>query len=185
MSVSTLTSIAAVRDRTVPTKAHVGKQNVSPDDKTKQASVPNMLVSSVPTELVAPYTAVTAAIVGAIEKVTRANPNPDQYEFWRWLALAMLIFFTVGFVWSGARRKGSTRKVPLLELATSFTAAVGWALSLPNSPLTIHLDQAERIFVPLFVAFAAVGLMAMLATGLRRKAKTKPHTRGAARRRGA
>lgn len=177
MSISSLTSIAAVRDQAKPTKGHIGKQSTKDDDAASPASRWNMLVSSIPTELVAPYTALTAAIVASVAKATRANPHPDHYERWRWGALALLALGTAGMVWVGALRKGSTRKVPLLEIATSVVAAIGWALALPNSPLTPHLAKGERTFVPLFIAFAAGIVALLLAGGLKQQPRARRRRR--------
>jgi hypothetical protein len=67
MSIGALTTLAAVRDNGRPTKQDVGKA-AAPDMAEEQASLTDVRVTPVPTELVAPYTAVTAAIVGAVAR---------------------------------------------------------------------------------------------------------------------
>jgi hypothetical protein len=66
MSIASLTSLAAARNARAPTKHDVGKAVAA--EPAANASLVDVLVSQVPTELVAPYTAVMAAIVGVVAK---------------------------------------------------------------------------------------------------------------------
>src|SRR5215467_8965378 len=115
MSLGALTTLAAARDKRVPTKQDVGKATT--DKAEEPASLTDILVTQVPTELVAPYTAVTAAIVGAVAKPTKVVPNPDQLANWRWLTFAILIVATVVLIWEGKRRKSQDARFPVLEVA--------------------------------------------------------------------
>jgi len=97
MSLGTLTTLAAARDKRSPTKQDVGK--VTLDKAEEPASLTDILVTQVPTEIVAPYTVISAAIVGAVANPSEAMPNPDQLAAWRWLAFGILIVATVVLVW--------------------------------------------------------------------------------------
>jgi hypothetical protein len=164
MSLGALTTLAAARDTRSPTKQDVGK---STRDKAEEpASLTDVLVTQVPTELVAPYTAVTAAIVGAVAKPSKAVPNPDQLANWRWAAFAILIVATVILVWEGKRRKSASGAFPWLEATGAVMAATGWAFALPGSPLIPYLRGASQILMPLIIAFAAVAATAMTASAL-------------------
>jgi hypothetical protein len=166
MSLGALTTLAAARDTRTPTKQDVGK---STRDKAQEpASLTDILVTQVPTELVAPYTAVTAAIVGAIAKPSKAVPNPDQLANWRWLAFAILIVATPILIWEGKRRKSQAKgnPFPLLEVTGAVIAATGWAFALPGSPLIPYLHGTSQTLAPLIVAFAAVAATAMTASAL-------------------
>jgi hypothetical protein len=165
MSLGALTTLAAVRDVRSPTKQDLGK-STAPDKAAEPASLTDILISQVPTELVAPYTAVTAAIVGAVSKPSTAVPNPDQLPTWRWLAFGILIVATVVLVWEGKRRKAQGGPFPLLEVAGAVTAATGWAFALPGSPLIPYLHGVSQTLTPLVVAFAAVAASALTASAL-------------------
>jgi hypothetical protein len=177
MSVAALTSLAAIRDSRSPTKLDVGKSTSTDPAKAEEpASLTDMLVSQVPTELVAPYTAVTAAIVGAVDEPTRKNPSPDQLAGWRWLVFAILIVSIVALVWEGKRRKSEGGKFPLLEIVAALVAGVGWAFALPGSPLIPYLHGTSAILTPIVIAFAAVCLSSVIASNLqapRRSARAR------------
>jgi hypothetical protein len=161
MSISALTTVAAVRDERPPTKRDAGKSKTPGDTAT--ASLTDLLATQVPTELVAPYTAVTAGIVGGI----KLGPGADQLTTWRWLAFVILLVGTVGLVWAGKRRKAGGGKFPLLEITGALAAAVGWALALPESPLTPYLhSEGGRIAAPLLIAFGAVVFTSITAAAL-------------------
>jgi hypothetical protein len=164
MSVGALTTLAAARDRRPPRKQDVGK--ATGDKAEDPASLTDILVTQVPTELVAPYTVVTAAIVGAVVKPTKAIPNPDQLANWRWLAFAILIVATVVLIWEGKRRKSPDPRFPWLEVTGGVAAATGWAFALPGSPLIPYVHGISKTLLPLTVAFAAVAFTAMTASAL-------------------
>jgi hypothetical protein len=172
-----MTTLAATRDAGAPTKQDVGK---STSDKAEEpASLTDILVTQVPTELVAPYTAVTAAIVGAVGTPSKAVPNPDQLAIWRWLAFAILIVATVILIWEGKRRKSQAQgnPFPLLEVTGAVVAATGWAFALPGSPLIPYLHGTSQVLTPLIVAFAAVAATAMTASALQApRASVKANT---------
>lgn len=167
MSISALTSLAATRNTAQPTKQSVGKAAAGAPGAQELAGMTDLLATQVPTELVAPYTAITAAIVGAVASPSAAHPHPDQLAVWRWIAFGMLVGLTVAFVWAGARRKSAHRRFPLLEIVGATVAATGWAFVLPGSPLVPYIHgQTSRTIVPLLVAFGATSLIGLTATGL-------------------
>jgi hypothetical protein len=170
MSVSSLTTLGAIRDLRAPTKSDVGK--TTDTASTEKPSLGDLLVTAVPTELVAPYTALMAAIVGSVDKPTTKVPKPDQLEAYRWAAFALLAVGVAVVVWRGKVKKaGRRRRKPVLEVGVALMAAVGWALALPESPLAPYLNDKLQTFVPLFVAFAATIGIAALGVNLQKKAK--------------
>jgi hypothetical protein len=188
MSIGALTTLAAVRDTTEPSKQDVGKAvavgplaprtagaaGVAPSAAKEPASLTDILVTQVPTELVAPYTAVTAAIVGAVAKPSATVPYPDQLAAWRWLAFGILIVATVALIWEGKRRKSPDRRFPALEVTGAVISATGWAFALPGSPLTPYLHGAALTLTPLIVAFAAVAAAAMTANAMQSPRRGDP-----------
>jgi hypothetical protein len=159
MSISALTTLAAARGAGQPTKRDVGKATSADAEKDDKPSITDLLATAIPTEVVAPYTAVMAVIVGAVADPTTAVPNPDQLTLYRWIAFALLLFLTTIFVWRGKQRKRNGR-VPVLEICAAASAAAGWALALPGSPLTPYLDDTAEAVVPALIAFGAIGVVA-------------------------
>jgi hypothetical protein len=178
MSIAALTSLAAVRNMRAPTKQDVGKGNAA--DPTAKAGITDLLVSQVPTELVAPYTAVMAAIIGVTPKPSPSQPHPDQLIAWRWATFAILVIGTIGLVWEGARRKSAgPQKVPLLEITAALAAAVGWAFAFPDSPLSPYLHStAAHAVTPLLVGFAAIVFTAITASALQSQRGVKAQPAG-------
>lgn len=158
MSLSSLTTLAVIRDSAPPKKGDIGKAKTEPE-KDKVASLPDLLVTLVPTELVAPYTVAAAGVVGAIDDPSVTNPHPDEFTVIRWLLFAGLIATVAVWVWADKRRKpGAGTRFPLPELIGAVVAAGGWALALPMSPLAAHLDGEILIVIPIAVAFFALAI---------------------------
>jgi hypothetical protein len=169
-----MTTVAAVRDARSPTKSDVGKAPPEDPQGDARASLTDLLVTAVPTELVAPYTAATAIVVGLIDEPTLKVPDPSQHELWRWLFFGMLILGTAGAIFQGARKKNrrsrAKRRLPKVEIAAGVVAAAGWGLALPESPLFPYLSGDNRAIVPVFAGFAAVVILLMLGQRLSAKA---------------
>ncbi len=173
MSIGALTTIAAVRDERAPAKGDAGK--AKQDSPRVPASMTDLLVTQVPTELVAPYTAVTAGMVGAITKVTKTNPHPDQLTSWRWIAFAILFIGTAGLTWEGKVRKAHGGAFPLLEITGALIAATGWAFALPASPVSPYLHgTAAQTATPLLIAFAAIVASSITAGALQSPRNSAP-----------
>jgi hypothetical protein len=160
MSLSALTTLAAIRETSAigvkPTKADLGQVPVGHASAGQDASVADALAKQLPTELIAPYTALTAAIVGAVAKPTKSNPNPDQLSDWRWAAFAVLIASVILLVWFGKRQKTNTWTFPVAAVIAGVVSAVLWAFLMPGSPLVPYLDKTANTLVPLFVAVGGV-----------------------------
>jgi hypothetical protein len=77
MSVSALTTLATVRAERRPTKRDLGMTTPEDPQGATRASLTDLLVTAIPTELVAPYTALTGVIIELIDTPTAASPNPD------------------------------------------------------------------------------------------------------------
>ena len=84
----------------------------------------DVLAKQIPTELIAPYTALTAAIVGAVAQPTPANPHPDQLSGWRWAAFAVLVASVILVVWFGKSQKTKTWDFPYAAVIAGVVSAV-------------------------------------------------------------
>jgi hypothetical protein len=177
MSIAALTTIGAVRDGRQPKKQDAGK--AASDAPHVPASLTDLLVSQIPTELVAPYTAVMAGITGLVAKPTKQKPSPDQLTTWRWTAFVILLVGTFFLVWEGKRRKAKGGPFPLLEITGALGAAVGWAFALPASPLLPYLHgRVAQVATPLLIAFGAIVFSAITAGALQseRRSAAAPAT---------
>ena len=159
MSVSSLTTIAAARERAHSrlSKGQVGVVPVAEPGADDDASVTDVLAKQIPVELIAPYTALTAAIVGAVAKPTSADPTPDQLSGWRWAAFAVLIASVILVVWWGKYQKTKTWTFPWVAAVAAVASAIAWAFLMPGSPLVpyIHGETASTL-IPLFLAVVGV-----------------------------
>lgn len=168
MSVSSLTTIAAAREEAPgrrPTKGEIGKVPAHHAEAGQAASVADVLAKQLPTELVAPYTALTAAIVAAIAKPTPTDPHPDQLIWWRWAAFAVLIASVILLVWFGKQQKTDTWAFPAPAITSGVVAAVAWACMMPGSPIDPYLHSKHaQVLVPLFIAVGGVVAAALSAS---------------------
>lgn len=169
----TTATLGAVRDKRKPTRQDVGKAPPTAADADNTAKVRDLLLALIPTEVVAPYTAVTAIIVGAIAKPTPQTPNPDEYEDLRWLVFGVMVLTVGAFVWFAKKRKeasGETR-FPALEISGAVLAAIAWAFLLPESPLTPYIDdEVRRSLFPPILGFVVVMATLVVAQALKKKA---------------
>lgn len=175
MSVLSLTTLATVRDTETPKRKHVGKAPPQASDADQRATIVDLLVTQVPVEVVAPYTAITAWIVNAVAKPTKDQPNPNQYVTLRWIVFAVLLLTVFALVWMVKRSKAPTAKsrFPALEITGAVVAAIAWAFLLPGSPIVPYInDPIYRSLIPGVIGFVAVMGNLMIATALQRPAGT-------------
>jgi hypothetical protein len=171
MSVSSLTTIATVREAAArtekpqrPKKGQIGKVPTGHADADKDAGITDVLAKQIPTELIAPYTALTAALVGAVAKATPKNPHPDQLAGWRWAAFALLVASVISVTWAGKAQKSGTWNFPLVAVTAGVLSAVAWAFLMPGSPLVPYLHSRHATtLVPLFVAVGGAVVAAITA----------------------
>src|SRR5689334_21091347 len=93
VAIGTLSTVAVTRNTEAPKKADTGRASQNATDATQDASLSDLLGTTVPTAVVAAYTAFTATVVGGIDEPTAAVPYPDQLLGWRWAALIVMVVF--------------------------------------------------------------------------------------------
>jgi hypothetical protein len=182
MSVSSLTTMAAVRDaearKPEPRKLKKGEIGKVPSSHAKAndpAGITDVLAKQIPTELIAPYTALTAAIVGAVAKPTKEHPHPDQLAGWRWAAFVLLIASVIVMVWVGKQQKSGTWTFPAIAVTAGVLVAVAWAFLTPGSPLIPYLHgKNATTLVPLFVAVIGTVVAAFTGALLTTKPRGRP-----------
>jgi hypothetical protein len=174
VSISTLTTLAATRDQRKPTRKDIGKGTPGVTD-ADDATTTDVLVTLIPTEFVAPYTALVAAIVGTAVL-------GDEHRFVRWLVFGVLVagtFAAVGLL--GPRKskdEGRRRRLHAGEGFAAAVAAAGWALATPGSPLTPYLAGSQKAYMPLVAGFIALVILVPLTGPLTAKKSTDPKPGG-------
>jgi hypothetical protein len=177
VAIGTLSTVAVTRNTEAPKKADTGRTSENATDATEDASLSDLLGTTVPTAVVAAYTAFTAAVVGGIDEPTAAVPNPDQLLNWRWAALIVMVVFAPVYFYFDYRNKAAKvvaqaeklrqpippTKWPIVELLAVTVASLGWGLALPESPAQAQLEGTNRWVLPIFVAFIAVLINGILA----------------------
>lgn len=163
MSIRSITDLAVERDQALPGE---GVDSRSPGrDKER---VRDALISAIPAEVLALYTAVTG---GALAILIRDEPS--SYLPYRWTLLVAMLVLTPASIYSGYRRKFAARKtedklgahlmpqtarVPYLEMTASTLAAAAWFLAAPGSPLLASMSRnaAELTSSTIIVAATAI-----------------------------
>lgn len=179
MSLSALTTIAAARaEAPTParkaTRGEVGAVLKDHSDAASDATVVDVLAKQIPTELIVPYTAITAAIVGAVAEPSPQNRNPDQLNGWRWGAFILLISSVALLVWIGTRQKSGSWTFPVVAVLAGVLSATAWAFLMPGSPLVPYLHSKHATtLVPLFVGLGGVVVAALTAALLTTEPKAK------------
>lgn len=168
MSLSTSTTLAVTRDATEP-----GDNAVTLNDQ--EVSWGKALVSAIPTEVLAAYTAGLGLVAG----LTAANP--DAYWPFRiawyfgWLAatpaIAWLLFWRKAKAAPtvAAGKVAGWKALGRAEVLAPTIAAAAWFTAMPGSPWQVHLSGG---------AFQITSLVALsvgsLLVGLMTPAMTKP-----------
>jgi hypothetical protein len=169
MSIGTLTTLGAARDTGDPKKSDVGRALEGTDQK---ARITDVLVSSIPTEVVAAYTAAVALVVGFIDPAKQRH-FPDQFKTLRWGMFGALVGITAISVYCSFRSK-STARLPVPEVAAAVLSAAIWGLSLPDSPLNPSLHGDNKAIVPALIILGAGTVLVAVSSVLVKKSTAAP-----------
>lgn len=174
MSIRSMTDLALERDKAPAKKQGVRRRGVpaagdgpAADQLQKSRDV---LVDAIPTEVLAPYTGLTAIIVSTIES------GDSQHLALRWgiyaVGLAAIAaWLCSGYLWR--RASDRHRRFPLLEVLTATVAFAAWGLVMPGSPLAAELGGGSTLTIWTAIITVAGGLVvAMLTSPLKKGAKT-------------
>lgn len=182
MSTSSLTTLAVTRDIRTPNKADIGKAvakdtaAAGADAAEKPPTVPDLLVTLLPTGIVAAYSGVITVVVGLLPDATAAEPNPPEHLGPRFILLLLMICFVAGWTWrdykeKSRKAKSSASRTPWTEISGASVVAAGWGLATPGSPLADLVNSGfSEVFWPLLAGFAALGLAGVISVNLRTKA---------------
>lgn len=128
----------------------------------------DVMVDSIPTELLAPYTAIMALIV--------EHKGAAGWEAQRWIiygVTAALVPAAVWVLWSKAAATGVKRKVPVAGMAGSALGFGAWGLVMPGGPLTVSVTDAGTFTILSAIIIALATIVIGWLLPLKEKVKAK------------
>jgi hypothetical protein len=139
-------AVAASRNGVDDAEAvRVGQQaaaTISPGPSTAPSAPENPLatiVAWIPTETIALYIAVTAALGDVAVPEGGAESDADFTSRWIWLGILLVITAATATALSYRHQKQTSAAtkftMPIFEVSAASVAFLVWALSLPNTPL--------------------------------------------------
>ncbi len=171
MSVRSLISLAAARDKGTPTKAkrkavpRGGGRAVESDSKEQTpVTAGDALVSAIPTEPLALYTGLVSAIVALFSEGTESTERYVPLRWWMFaLAIVFVLLWVVGGYFSTVDKADRKRSFPLAESVAAAAAFAAWGLVMPESPLRTQLDGTTEAVVTLCITFGGAALIYLFA----------------------
>jgi hypothetical protein len=171
MTITTITTLGAARNNRTPTKADAAETPTDGTGATEQPGLLQLVAKQVPVGLVAAYTGATSGFIQLIDEPTAAEPAPDQYLVYRWLALAILVLASAGLTYRSYRQKaGKAARQPIAEVLGVGIAAAAWGLMIPESPLLAMTDGPGGLALVILIGLAAVALNLVTGSNLRKPA---------------
>lgn len=166
MSIRAMTSIAVQREAIKPHKAQKKKDAQEPE--TVPQGWADVLISAIPSELLAIYTAIIGGIVAAVE-------TPGNEYFWlRWGLYAGFIAFVAAWLIQGVFRQTTSRtrkrRFPVLETLAAAWAFAVWGLVMPGAPLSLSLGKTDRIVWTIVISGLGVVVLGFMTGRLTGKA---------------
>ena len=157
------------RDAEAPPTKRVRKKTgatTEPTEETQKSS--DLLIHAIPTEVLAPYTALIAGIVATIDS------GESSRTVLRWAIygvgfLAIALF--LGVPYARQRATNSKRRFPVAGSLTAMLAYGAWGLVMPGSPLAIELSGDDLTIWTLIITIGGAFLVALMTQPLKKQAK--------------
>jgi hypothetical protein len=191
MSVRSLAVLAVARDRAaagqpagaggstpaVRDPAGLDPEGVPATEPPASGGVPqsfsDVLITAIPTEPLAAYTALVGVTVGAL-----SLDRPADYLPFRWAIFVVFLLITGVSVLTGYRRGAETalRRVPVAEMLAAVVAGAAWGLVMPGSPLNAQISGTARTLTIAAITIGAAAVLTLLsAPQLKTGATTRTH----------
>jgi hypothetical protein len=189
MSVRSITALAVARDKARPGRpAGGGAAEVAvaqPDGTVRgrpagappdRGGVPqqfvDVLISAIPSEPLAAYTALLAAAAVTLDGPDGKPGDPRAYLPFRWWAYGVFLAIVVIAVWvgylrasrgpAGVQQQSNRRAVPVAEIASALLAGGAWALVTPGGPLIQQLAGNVRTLAVASIVIGAAVLLSFV-----------------------
>ncbi|MGH3770901.1 MAG: hypothetical protein ACRDRW_05820 [Pseudonocardiaceae bacterium] len=184
MSIRSLAALAVARDKASPgqvvgggaaeaavvqpTGAARGQPAGTPPE---QGGVPqqfvDVLISAIPTEPLAAYTALVSVTVG-----TLSAPDARAYLPFRWWVYGFFLMVILAAVWrayyrasrgpAGVISPDNRRRFPIAEALAALVAGAAWGLAMPGSPLNAQLTGTVRTLATAAIIIGAAAVLTLL-----------------------
>lgn len=184
MSIRSLAALAVARDKASPGKVPGGGAAevavVQPNGTARgqptgtppeQGGVPqqfvDVLISAIPTEPLAAYTALVGVTVGA-----SSAPDARAYLPFRWWTYGVFLVVILVAVWlayyrasrgpAGVASPKNRRGFPFAEALAALVAGAAWGLAMPGSPLNALLTGTVRTLATASIIIGAAAVLTLL-----------------------
>lgn len=134
-----------------------------PADELQKAQ--GALVDSIPTEVIAPYTAIVAIIAANASK-------SDTFAALRWWTFAISFAFIIAYITASYVRTPSanrSRKLPFVEILGALIAFAAWGLAMPESPLSLSVTGAKFAVTSALISIGGAAVLGLLSLPLNSK----------------
>lgn len=181
MSIRSLSDLAVKRDG-----AAKGARLASTDGGRDHERVQDSLISSIPTEILTLYTAITGGTLALAIK-----SQPQAYLPFRWIALVFAVLLTPFSVYVSYQRKRTRAEglgraatterrrwnAPVLEMGAATLAAAAWFLAMPGSPMLAVMSETSGSIAATAITVGAVALLSVVFAPILRTGATKATSR--------
>lgn len=171
MSIRSMSELAVERDLRRPRKPGPRRAGAGgEDDRDVEAqSRSDILISAIPTEVLAPYTFLIGVIVSTID------PNEDERLGLRWTVYGVAFAFIVIALFGNyvrLRKPDKRRKFPLPEMLSAIVAFGAWGLIMPGTPLAAEISEDDfTIWSAIITVVAIFVISVVLGTPLKEETK--------------
>jgi len=172
MSLNSMLQVELQRDvKPKPTK-RVQTKNAAGEveESEEQQKAKDLLIAAVPTEVLAPYTALVGLIVSTID--TGESPR----ELMRWIIYFVGLLAIFLFLWlSYSHQKDSSAKrtFPIAGIAVALVAFAAWGLVMPGSPLSVTLSGDDLLIWTSIITVGGGFLVSLMTRPLQSKTREK------------
>jgi uncharacterized membrane-anchored protein len=171
VSLNTMLQVELDRDATTPKKRvrrkSADKTSVPTEEEQKRT---DLLIHAIPTEVLAPYTALVGGIVATID------PGENDQAFLRWtiyvVGLAAIALY-LGVSYARQRAQDSKRKFPWAGTLAAIAAFAAWGLVMPGSPLSLEVSGDALTRWTLIITVGGAFLVGLMTQSLKQPAKRK------------
>jgi hypothetical protein len=169
MSMAAMIGTMAQREADGPPKrAKKDPKNKADAEASEAQSYLGLLVNAIPTELLALYTFVLAAIVATIDG------KDDPLETLRWFLFGVTVAIIGAWLVAAYFRRPKSerkRKFPIAEVSAAMVAFAAWGLAMPESPLGIKYSGDDLTVRTVLITAAGVLLLGFITGSMKKPVK--------------
>lgn len=151
-----------------PKKRVRRKKDDSTEAMIEEQNAKDLVIAAIPTEVLAPYTALLAGIVATIEP---GESPRSTLRWWIYAAALVAIIAFLGISYVRNRAPRTTRKFPWAGTLAACVAFAAWGLVMPGSPLSVELSGDDLTIWTVILTIGGAFLVGLITLPLKGKAK--------------